>query len=203
MIFMTDNGGTAGTKEYNAGMRGQKGTPWEGGTRVPCFVRYGDRFPAGERTQLTAHVDLFPTLTGLAGASVPADVAAKLEGRDLSGVLKSPNTAWENRTLVTHVGRWEKGQAAEAAFSNCSIRDQRFTLVSAGKKANWQLFDLQADPGQLTDVKSQFPADAARLEKLYDSWWEAVQPDLVNEDAVPIAENTFKTLYYQQFPNER
>ena len=203
LIFMTDNGGTAGTKEYNAGMRGQKGTPWEGGTRVPCFIRYGQQFPAGERAQLTAHVDMFPTLTKLAGASIATDVAAKLEGRDLAPVLRSPEAPWENRTLVTHVGRWEKGKAAEAKFSNCSIRDQRFTLVSAGKKSNWQLFDLQTDPGQLTDVKSQFPADAQRLEKLYDTWWESVQPELVNEDAVPPAENTFKTLYYQQFPDER
>ena len=43
LIFMTDNGGTAGVKVFNAGMRGQKATPYEGGTRVPAFWRW----PAG------------------------------------------------------------------------------------------------------------------------------------------------------------
>lgn len=203
VIFMTDNGGTAGTKEYNAGMRGQKGSPWEGGTRVPCLIRQGDQYPAGKRDQLTAHLDLFPTLTRAADVKVPGEVAAKLEGRDLAPVLKNANAPWENRTLVTHVGRWEKGKAAEAKYSQCSIRDQRFTLVSAGKKGNWQLFDLHSDPSQMTDVKTQFPEETARLEKQYDQWWSSVQSDLVNEDAVPPAENPFKTLYWQQFPEER
>lgn len=203
LIFMTDNGGTAGVKEFNAGMRGSKGSPWEGGTRVPFFVRLGDRFPAGERHQLTAHVDLFRTLTGLAQATIPPEVDAQLEGRDLLPVWNSADAPWENRTLVTHVGRWEKGQVAGAKHSQCSIRDDRFTLVSAGKNPHWQLFDLNSDPGQMTDVVSNFASDAARLEQAYDTWWEAIQPDLVNEDPHPPAENTFHTLYWQQFPEER
>ena len=43
LIFMTDNGGTAGTKVFNAGMKGHKVQLWEGGHRVPCFIRW----PAG------------------------------------------------------------------------------------------------------------------------------------------------------------
>ncbi len=202
LIFMTDNGGTVGVQEFNVGMRGSKVTPWEGGTRVPCFLRLGDQFPAGERSQLTAHIDLFPTLAGLAGATIPSEVAAKLEGRDLLPVLKSAETSWQNRTLVTHVGRWEKGKVAAAKHANCSVRDERFTLVSAGKMPSWQLFDLKSDPGQVTDVREKFPADAARLEQEYDVWWDSIQSDLVNEDVVPAAENAFKTLYRQQFPNE-
>ncbi len=203
LIFMTDNGGTVGVKEFNAGMRGSKVTPWEGGTRVPCFVRFGDQFPAGERQQLTAHVDMFRTLTGLAGAAIPPEVETKLEGRDLLPVWKTADAPWENRTLVTHMGRWAKGQVAEAKHSQCSIRDERFTLVSAGKNPSWQLFDLTTDPGQMTDVLKQFPEDAARLEKTYDTWWDSIPPDLVNEDVVPASENTFHTLYWQQFPDER
>ncbi len=202
LIFMTDNGGTAGVQEFNAGMRGSKVTPWEGGTRVPCFLRWGEHFPAGERSQLTAHVDLFPTLLGMAGATVPPEVAAKLEGRDLLPVLKSVDAPWENRILVTHMGRWEKGRVAGAKHTNCSIRDERFTLVSVGKQPTWQLFDLNSDPGQLTDVRGKFAEAATRLEKDYDGWWESIQADLVNEDVVPSTENAFKTLYRLQFPNE-
>ena len=204
LIFMTDNGGTGGVKEFNAGMRGSKVTPWEGGTRVPCFVRWGDQFPVGERTQLTAHIDMFRTLTGLAGATIPPEVAAQLEGRDLLPVLKSATAPWENRILATHMGRWENGQSAKAKHSQCSLRDERFTLVSAGPNPRWQLFDLKNDPGQLADVREKFPEDFSRLEQAYDTWWESLQPDfLINEAATPPAENTFHTLYYQQFPGER
>lgn len=203
LIFMTDNGGTIGVQEFNAGMRGAKVTPWEGGIRVPCFMKWGDRFPVGERSQLTAHVDLFPTLTSLAGATIPADVAAKLEGRNLIPVLNSPDAAWENRHFVAHMGRWPKGQVATAKYSSCSIRDERYAMVSPDKEKAWQLFDLRVDPGQKTDIMAEKPEVAARLESEYDKWWASILPDLVNEDAVPPAENAFKTLYFQQFPNER
>ena len=203
LIFMTDNGGTGGVQEFNAGMRGAKVTPWEGGIRVPCFMKWGDHFPAGERDQLTAHLDLFPTLTGLAGATIPAEVAEKLEGRDLLPVLKSPSAPWGNRLLVAHMGRWPKGQVTAAKYSSCSIRDERYSLVSPDKEKAWQLFDLKADPGQQTDILAQHPEVATRLEVAYDTWWDSILPDLVNEDAIPPAENSFKTLYYEQFPNER
>ncbi|MFO1006610.1 MAG: arylsulfatase [Planctomycetaceae bacterium] len=203
LIFMTDNGGTGGVQEFNDGMRGAKVTPWEGGIRVPCLVKWGDRFPAGDRSQLTAHVDLFPTLTGMAGAKVPPEVAARLEGRDLLPVLKSSESPWENRIFVAHMGRWPKGQVAAAKYSSCSIRDERYAMVSPGKEKAWQLFDLKSDPGQQTDILAQHPDVASRLEMAYDRWWESIQPGLVNEDAIPPAENPFKTLYYEQFPSER
>ena len=72
IYFGTDNGGTAGVKIFNAGMRGRKGTPYQGGTRVPVFFRWpaGD-IPAGaECDALTAHLDLFPTLAEIAGAEL-------------------------------------------------------------------------------------------------------------------------------------
>lgn len=207
VIFMTDNGGTGGTggvKEFNAGMRGQKGTPWEGGTRVPCFIRWGEKYPAGERSQLTSHHDLFPTLMSLAGVTVPPAVAAKLEGRNLASLLQGPGGEWANRTLVTHVGRWPQGQVASGKYGHCSIRDERFTLVSTGQgPQQWQLFDLQSDPGQKSDIAATQPAEVQRLEGEYDTWWKSIQPDLVNEAAVPPAENPFKVWYFEQYPEER
>src|SRR5690606_30892421 len=40
LIFMTDNGSAAGATFYNAGMRGEKGSNYDGGHRVPCFIRW-------------------------------------------------------------------------------------------------------------------------------------------------------------------
>ena len=59
LIFMTDNGGTAGVKIFNAGMRGAKVTPYMGGTRVPAFWRWPAGFAGGKDcTKLTAHIDI-------------------------------------------------------------------------------------------------------------------------------------------------
>src|SRR5262249_36862707 len=66
VIFMTDNGGTAGVSLFNAGMRGGKVTPYQGGTRVPFFVSWKGKINGGvDIPKLAAHVDIFPTLAEL------------------------------------------------------------------------------------------------------------------------------------------
>lgn len=71
LIFMTDNGGTAGVRDFNAGMRGSKNTPYQGGTRVPAFWRWPGQFKPGDVDKLTARYDFFPTFAELAGAAIP------------------------------------------------------------------------------------------------------------------------------------
>ena len=80
-IFMTDNGQAGGQSTmkggerhplYHAGLRAGKGSPYEGGTRVPAFWRWEGVLPEGDDIDaLAAHIDLFPTLAELAGAVVP------------------------------------------------------------------------------------------------------------------------------------
>ena len=194
VIFMTDNGGTEGVHIHNAGMRGSKVTPWVGGTRVPSIWRWKGKLTPSDVHALTAHVDLFPTFVELSGAKLGDDVAMKLEGRSLVPLLKDPQAKWDDRRLVTHVGRWERGQASRAKFQNCSVRNTRFQMVSLSQdqKPQWQLFDLAADPGEKTDVLERFPEVAQELAKHYDAWWDSIQPDLVNEDAVGPKVNSFK-----------
>jgi arylsulfatase len=201
VIFMNDNGTAAGQKVFNAGMRGAKGTPWLGGTRAISFWRWPGTLTPGDRPQLTAHLDFLPTLAELAGAKLSAEVQAQVEGRSLVPLLREADAAWPERVLFTHVGRWERGQAAQAKYLRCAVRDPRWHLVNIhpqGAKA-WQLFDVQADPGEQTDVAAQHAEIVARLEAAYDRWWESVQPQFVNEDAPVPAENSFKTLWREQF----
>jgi arylsulfatase len=70
VIFMNDNGGTSGVDLWNAGMRGTKGTPWRGGTRAISFWRLPSRFKPRDVDAMAAHVDLYPTLAELAGATI-------------------------------------------------------------------------------------------------------------------------------------
>ena len=64
---------------------------------------------------------------------------------------------------------------------------------------NSELYDLQSDPGESSDVIHQYPEVVARLRAAYDEWWSAVQPALVNENVVGPKLNPFKELYWKQF----
>lgn len=205
VIFTTDNGGTAGVNVFNAGMRGAKVSPWVGGVHVPSIWRWKGKLVPADVNALTAHLDLFPTFLELTGAAVSADVAKKLEGRSLVPLLNHPDARCDDRRLVTHVGRWERGKAAESKYRNCSVRNTRFQMVSLSKTSEpaWQLFDLESDPGQKTNVIEKFPEAAKELEAHYDSWWSSILPGLVNEDAVGPEINPFKERYWRQFPAER
>jgi arylsulfatase A-like enzyme len=195
VIFLTDNGGTSGTRIYNAGMRGSKGSPYQGGTRVPSFWRWPAAFRGGvDCDALTAHIDIFPTLAEIAGAKLSDDVKRQVEGRSLLPLLRNPKAEWPDRYLVTHRGRWGWGQADQSKYPGSSIRNSRFTLVE-----NQELYDLKSDPGETTNVIDQHPDVVAELRAAYDRWWSEVRPAMVNEDTLGPKINPFKELYWKQF----
>ncbi len=197
VIFLaSDNGGTSGVKIFNAGMRGSKGSSYQGGTRVPCFVRWpAGGIPGGTETDaLTAHLDIFPTLAEVAGAKLSTDVALQLEGRSLVPLLKNPQAEWADRMLVHHNGYWPIGKAAESKYLVTAIQNSRFTLVN-----NVELYDLKADPGETRNIITEHPEVVSKFRTAYDQWWQDVQPYFENENAVGPKINPMKALYWQQF----
>ena len=194
LIFMTDNGHARGNL-FNAGMRGMKGTPHEGGTRVPAFFRWPGHTPADkEVAQLTAHIDIFPTLAEIANVEIPSDL--QLDGRSLKRFFDNPQAEWKDRYLFTHVGRWKKGEIEAAKFHRCAVRSERFRLVN-----NAELFDIVNDPKQTKNVIDEFPKVVADMRSAYDQWWADVVPQMVNEDVPMAAENPFRVDYLQQKEN--
>jgi arylsulfatase A-like enzyme/acetyl esterase/lipase len=200
VVFTTDNGTATGAPVFNAGMRGAKGTVWRGGTRVPSFWRWPAALPSGvDVPAVTAHIDVLPTLCELAGAAIPPEIAPRVEGRSLVPLLRDPQAAWPDRPLVTHQGRWDRGQAAASQYRNCRIREGRWSLVNVTNKPHgWQLYDVVNDSAEAHDVASANPEIVARLAGTYDAWWAAVQDDLVNENIDGPAENPFKVAYRHQ-----
>jgi arylsulfatase A-like enzyme len=202
VIFMNDNGGTAGVSVFNAGMRGAKVTPWLGGTRASSFWRWPGTLTPGDVNRLAAHIDLFPTLAQIAGAKLTDEVKTQVEGRSLSPLLRDPKAEWPDRILFTHVGRWPKGaKPADHKYAHCSVRSPRWHLVcdTGNGSKQWQLFDVTADPGEKADVADKQSEVVRELETAYDIWWNSVQPGLVNENAVGPNVNPFKVLYEKQF----
>jgi arylsulfatase len=197
VIFMTDNGHSV-PDVFNAGMRGMKNTPYEGGTRVPSFWHWPGVLAEGvDCDRLAAHVDVLPTLLELAGAG-SRDLPA-LDGRSLVPLLRDPKAAWPDRLLFTHTGRWESGHAAGHKFRGCAVTSARFKLVN-----DTELFDLEADPGEARNVIAGHPEVLAQLRAAYERWWAEVLPSaLESDDAVGPYVNPFKQRYWEQFGGPR
>ncbi len=176
LIFMTDNGTTAGWidqksgyKYYNAGMRGWKGSQWDGGHRVPCYFHW----PAGglnggrDIDTLSAHIDLLPTLVDLLGLQEPQ--GCKVDGISLRSALLGENKRMPGRTLFAHVQR----SFLPPKWESSAAMTERWRLVD-GK----QLYDIVADPGQQQDVAADHPDVVKRLRHDYETWWTSLEPAL-------------------------
>ena len=104
VVFMTDNGGTAGVRTYNAGLRAGKTTYYEGGHRVPCWVRW----PAGKLGEprdidTPTHIqDVLPTLLELCDVKPGG---AKFDGTSLAGLLRGTQKELPDRMLVVQYGQ--------------------------------------------------------------------------------------------------
>ena len=206
-IFMSDNGmagkigeeGKALGKDkegrvllgYNAGMKGYKGSPDEGGVRVPFFMRWdGHTKPGKKLEQVATHFDILPTLAGLAGVGFPE---AQVDGRDLWPLVTGDGAGLEDRFLFTHVARWPVGaEPDESQWQDFAVRSGKFRMV--GKSA---LFDMQADPGQKNNVITEHPEVAARMTEAYETFWKEARPLMVNE-GVPMSKVRPYHEWYQE-----
>jgi arylsulfatase A-like enzyme len=131
VILMSDNGATWGLDVYNAGMRGCKASAWEGGTRVFSFWRWTNHWQPHKVDNLTAHLDVLPTLCELGGVQIPENLQKQLEGYSLLPLLESDKpVVWhEDRMLFQHVGRWPSGLAAEHKYAMAGVRQGHYLLV--------------------------------------------------------------------------
>ncbi|OHX66618.1 arylsulfatase [Flammeovirga pacifica] len=170
LIFMTDNGTAFGAKfndgklvsGYNAGMKGTKGSAYEGGHRVPCYFYWKD----GKLSQhkeietLTAHVDLLPTLVKFCDLKLPKKV--KFDGMDLSSVLNG-ETKDVDRILIGDSQRLELPKK----WRNSYTMKGHWRLIN-----NVELYNVKSDPFQSNNVIDKYPEIAKELRKGYESNWK-------------------------------
>ena len=172
-IFTTDNGTATGHQVFNAGMRGNKGSEYEGGHRVPLFLSWptGAWHSGRDVDQLAGHVDLLPTLLDLCGIAPPDDV--QFDGRSLRPWLQrdppadAARQAWPDRVLVTDSQRVRDPQK----WRKSAVMTQQWRLINGE-----QLFAIQDDPAQQHDISSQHPEVVSRLRSFYDRWWNELEP---------------------------
>jgi arylsulfatase A-like enzyme len=193
VVFLTDNGGTAGVKLFNAGMRGGKTSVHEGGSRVPLFIRWPSaKWQPHVAKPIVSHIDLFPTLLDL--CQVPAPDGPKRDGISLRPLLEQQNPVWPERVLFTHNPIDEINKYPGA------VRTQRYRLVreitgpAGGSKAKandasatpWQLYDMQNDPGQKQEISAKHPELVQQLSTAYDAWFADISRDGLRRFPLPI-----------------
>jgi arylsulfatase A-like enzyme/dienelactone hydrolase len=141
VIFMNDNGETMGLDLYNAGMRGCKTTPWEGGSRAMSLWRWPNQWEPRTESALTAHLDLLPTLCELAGVKIPQELQEKLDGSSLVPLLESEEGDFpRDRMLFMHPGRWVSGTALDHKYALGSVRQGDWYLTRAHPCSNPECF---------------------------------------------------------------
>jgi len=148
VIFTSDNGGATGMSM--GPLRGGKGGPkYEGHMRVPTISWWPGTIPAGGTTdEIVTAVDILPSLAPLVGANLPS---LRIDGKNALDVLLGKQTASSPHELLF--------------YEDEGLRRGRWKLV-LGESGGFELYDLDADVGETTDVAAAHPALVKELRAL-------------------------------------
>ena len=177
VIFTSDNGPwlSYGNHAGSAGpFREGKGTTWEGGVREPCIMRWPGKIPAGTVCdELSATIDIFPTIAALADVPLPDH---KIDGHDIRPLMfgekgaKTPHEVyyyyWGTHLEAIRSGDWK----LHFPHSYRSLTGEPGKDGLPGgytqQKTGLALYNLKTDKGETTDVKDDHPEIVAKLQKL-------------------------------------
>lgn len=152
VIFTSDNGGAnyLGFEALNKPYRGWKATFFEGGLRVPFFMRWPGRLPKGESVAApVSHFDIYATAAAVAGVRVPSDRV--LDGKNLIPFIEKTETGQPHEALY-----WQSGNYRTIRTADWKLQ------VDGTRKKQW-LFHLADDPTEQHDLAESNPAKVAEL----------------------------------------
>jgi arylsulfatase A-like enzyme/lysophospholipase L1-like esterase len=169
LIFMTDNG--SARNPFPAGMRGMKGSHYDGGHRVPCFVHWPAGGIGAPKTvdRLTAHLDLLPTFIDLCALKLPKPV--RFDGTSLRPLLMDAQPVWADRTLMNGTvyngvplprPKWERG----------AVMRENWRLIDGE-----ELYNIATDPAQQVNVAAKHPKIVEELKASYETYWQDITAD--------------------------
>ncbi|HKA06813.1 MAG TPA: arylsulfatase [Gemmataceae bacterium] len=174
VVFLTDNG--PGGVRWNAGLRNRKGTTYDGGIRVPFYVRWPGQLAAGRKVDTpSAHIDITPTVLEACRVVPPKGVA--FDGRSVVPLLKGEKVDWPERHLFF---QWHRGDLPEMGRA-FAARGPRYKLVQAagvqvGKfEPKEELFDIPNDPFEEKDLAAEKPDVVRDLHESYEAWFKDVK----------------------------
>lgn len=175
VVFTSDNGPMPSFEGVRSGgFRGCKISLYEGGTRMPCIVRWPGHAPARrvDEKGVFVAVDFFPTFCRLAGVSLPKD--AKFDGNDVSDLLRG-KTAMHHGKIF-----WEYGRSNASGFKypttpgdrspNLAVRDGNWKLLINADGSQAELYDLTKDPAEKNNLADKETNVAKRLTQAVLNW---------------------------------
>ncbi|WP_197454538.1 sulfatase [Stieleria varia] len=165
VIFVSDNGGL--TQRYgkhdgfteNKPLRRGKGSAYEGGVRVPAIIKWPGVTPAGtvcEQPIMT--IDVYPTLLSATGTTGDAEHNRNIDGKNIVSLLRAPDSRLQ-RSLFWHYPHYHAG--GDGPYS--AIRDGRYRLIEFHEDGGTELYDLETDLGEQTDLTAELPEKSAEL----------------------------------------
>ena len=200
IVFMNDNGSSRGDKIYNAGMRGKKGSGYEGGHRAICFIRWPNGGLGAPRTvnNLSHITDILPTFTDLLDFDVPETVVP-FDGVSLKPIIRNLDTIDENRKVIVQFG----GRVRPQKYYRSCVIWKNWRL-----NGEEELYELGSDPGQKKDVSTQHPEVVRELKRHYDAFWasiedsiDVIEPVVIGNPAEPFTDLTSNNWVEVDFDN--
>lgn len=180
VIFTADHGTAAGFDPesgtgFNAGLRGKKGSVYDGGHQVSFFLRWRNQLPANRRLRdLTAHIDVLPTLVDLCQLS--RDAGRESDGLSLAGVMRGEEQALPERSVVIQL----QPDIPEKWHHNAVIKDS-WRLING-----MELYNVENDRAQQVDVAAENRAIVAALRQDYELWWRDLRDCFTQIITIPV-----------------
>ncbi|TWT30527.1 Arylsulfatase [Thalassoglobus neptunius] len=190
VVFLTDNGSTMGPDYFNAGMRGKKTTLWEGGHRVPCFVRFPNVLQAQDVSTLSHVQDLLPTLADLVGCE--GQLPENLDGESLAPIFRGETDSIDDRMLVINYSRmptfrvtYTDGNPAIPRKEGACVMWKNWRFLE-----NRMLFDVSKDLHQDHNVAAENPEVVEAMRSHLNKWWDGVKDQVMEPQRVIIGHSS-------------
>jgi arylsulfatase len=168
IIFMTDNGPQQ--TRYVGGMRGRKGDVYQGGVRVPFYIRYPSYFAKNKDVEtVAAHIDILPTLAQICDIKLPEK--KKIDGKSLLPLIMEEEVSWNNRSLFFY---WTRRYPE--LYYNMALRKGNYKLVGKTNYnapiTDFELFNLEKDPYEQNNIVLENGLIANSLKKDLDETYK-------------------------------
>jgi uncharacterized sulfatase len=176
ILFLSDNGGLEHEQNgrvvtSNRPLRGEKGTLYEGGIRVPAIARWPGTVPAISVCDTPATtIDIYPTLLELASAKAPANQPQ--DGVSLASTLKNPAATPEREALYWHLPHYHHSTPASA------IRRGNWKLIEFFETGSVELYNLANDLSEQTNLATQEPQRAKEMQAALAAWRKKVSAQM-------------------------